>query len=248
MSIDGIVNAYKPSGITSKDFVDIFKKKYNVKKACFCGRLDPLARGKMIILCDEKCKLMPQTNGNNKIYQFEILFGLQTDSDDFMGLLINKNFDNIIFQEKLYKLKSELERNYINKNVEYYQNFHRYSSINIKGKPYWMYTKNNEVVEDIPNHLIKIYDIKIINIFERNLDEVIKINNLYINQIDKKHDFRQEEIIKQWNEFRFSNIKLPTFKIEANVSSGFYVRQFVQELSAKIDFPLLALDIHRVSI
>ena len=42
----------KPPGLTSKDFVDSIKQKENLKKVCYCGRLDPMARGQMIILGD----------------------------------------------------------------------------------------------------------------------------------------------------------------------------------------------------
>jgi len=80
-----IVN--KKSGITSKEMADIIKEKHNLKKICFCGRLDPMARGKMLLLGDEMCKQMDNHQQYDKTYQFEIVFGLQTDTDDFLGKL-----------------------------------------------------------------------------------------------------------------------------------------------------------------
>ena len=56
----------KPPGLTSKDFVDSIKEKENLKKVCYCGRLDPMARGQMIILGDEQCKLMNTINEKEK--------------------------------------------------------------------------------------------------------------------------------------------------------------------------------------
>ena len=56
----------------------------------FCGRLDPMARGKILLLINDECKKMPLYLNNNKTYQFEICFGFQTDTDDFLGLIENK--------------------------------------------------------------------------------------------------------------------------------------------------------------
>ena len=70
------------------------------------------------------------------------------------------------------------------------------------------------------------------------------INN--INTIDKNKNFRQESIIKQWN--KINRTYIFSLKFEMKVSSGFYIRQFVRDLSTKFDFPLIVHDIHRIFI
>ena len=83
----------KQSGCTINQFINDLKKTYNINKMCFCGRLDPMARGKVLVLFNDECKLMPQYLNLNKIYQFEICFGYKTDTDDFLGLIEEFNMN-----------------------------------------------------------------------------------------------------------------------------------------------------------
>ena len=68
-----------------------------------------------------------------------------------------------------------------------------------------------------------------------------------ISKIKSKHDFRQDEIIEQWKNFNFDE-ELISVKIKILVTSGFYIRQFVNDISEKINFPLLTFDINRTKI
>ena len=243
--MEKIYIANKPAGMTSKDFADKIKKSKNLKKICYCGRLDPMARGQMLFLGDESCKLMPQKNKNNKTYQFEICFGVQTDSDDPLGIIIDyeKDFDTVEIQNKLINILKKYN------DKEFNQNFHRYSSICIDGKPYWLLTKEKQIVTDIPSHTVKIHSIKNIGFFESVFTNFIENIIKTIDKLDRKHDFRQDEIIDRWEHFDFQfNKTITSLKIEMNVSSGFYVRQFVQDLSKEINFPLMVYDINRTDI
>ena len=64
--------------------------------------------------------------------------------------------------------------------------------------------------------------------------------------IDKTKNFRQEETIKQWNNIDL--VKLYYLKISLNVSSGFFVRQLISDISQAINMPLMCYSINRVSI
>lgn len=54
-----------------------------------------------------------------------------------------------------------------------------------------------------------------------------------INTIDITKNFRQKDIINQWNILKLD--KLPFIELELTVSSGFFVRQFVRDLSIQLD-------------
>ena len=71
------------------------------------------------------------------------------------------------------------------------------------------------------------------------------INNIIndINSVDKNKDFRQNKIIKQWENINREYIC--SIKIEMNVSSGFYIRQFIRDISELFDFPMVVYDINR---
>jgi tRNA pseudouridine(55) synthase len=229
----------KKCGYTINQLMESFKEENQIKKACFCGRLDPMARGKVLVLINEECKLMNTFLNMNKIYQFEICFGFQTDTDDFLGIIENSNDYDFCNKSKLID-----ELNSI-KNYEFFQQFHKYSSKRVNGK-----TIRSQILSEIPKHKVKILDCKVLDSNKYNFNNFIDNIIKNINTIDKSKDFRQEEIIKQWLNIKIKNEidLINSIKIQIEVSSGFYVRQFVRDLSNKYKYPFITFDINRLSI
>ena len=97
---------YKKEGLTMNQVIKIYKEKYNTNKMCYCGRLDPMARGKIILLKDQECKDMTKYNKLNKIYEFDIILGIKTSSDDPLGIIEQLDDTKLSFTEfnKIYKL------------------------------------------------------------------------------------------------------------------------------------------------
>jgi len=230
----------KPVGLTSKDFADLIKEKNNLRKICFCGRLDPMARGEMLLLGNDMCKKMDNYLKNDKIYQFEICLGFRTDTDDPLGIIQKHidQFDKEIIYNKI---------NYYLENMESSidQKFHKYSSIRINGKPAWLHSMEKHKFEK-PKHLVTIKNFKILTNITRNFNEFKNDIVNSISVIKKKHTFRQNDIIKQWKSINQDYIY--SIKLEFQVTSGFYVRQFVRDLSDAIKFPLMVYDINRIKI
>lgn len=233
----------KKSGMTSKELADSVKEKYNLKKICFCGRLDPMARGKMLLLGDEMCKQMDNHQRYDKTYQFDIVFGLQTDTDDFLGKLEKVQYVNNALS-LYYILKKKLEEH----PREFSQKFHKYSSIRVNGNPLWLHTKENKEIKKIPEHSVQIKSLQVFDLieskFEPFIDDIVKT----IENIDDKHDFRQDEIVYQWINFINKIDTIFSFKVKMTVTSGFYIRQFVRDISEQINFPLIVNDINRTDI
>lgn len=235
----------KPVGMTSKECAEEVKEKYNLKKVCFCGRLDPMARGKMLFLGNEMCKKMDNYKNLNKTYRFNICFGLQTDSDDPLGIIENYSIDFSFMEirEKIIKTIYDFTKD------EFEQKFHKYSSIKINGDPYWLHTKEKREIKDKPKHIVKINSLKILELIEYKNEAFFDTILDLIDRVDLSHDFRQDEIIKMWNNFCFKYEKnIFMLPVELNVTSGFYVRQFVRDISEIIDFPLMVYDINRINI
>ena len=238
-----IVN--KETGQTMGQLVKKYKKDY--KKVCFCGRLDPLARGKVLLLTNDECKQMPLYNGKDKTYQFEIILGLSTCSTDFMGepsyhFNINYDFDNIKQQIIDYMDKFN--------GKEFEQEYHCYSSKRVDGTPLWKITKQLGVYPK-QCHKVKLYDYK--HIEDKEYDyKIWREKNMNIVK-NVEGDFRQEMICDFWklrNKDRNNNTinKINSIKFEIKTSSGFYVRQLVKDISFHIKLDLLCYDINRTEI
>ena len=132
---------------------------------------------------------------------------------------------------------------YINNisNYEFNQKFHKYSSKKVNGK-----TIKEQQLDIIPTHNVKIYKTKYLGF--RYSDFKFFINSIIndISSINKNKNFRQNDIINQWTKIDRNYIF--SIKLEFKVSSGFYIRQFVRDLSDKFNFPMIVYDINRISM
>ncbi|MBR6506926.1 MAG: tRNA pseudouridine(55) synthase TruB [Clostridia bacterium] len=81
----GIINFYKPTGMTSQTAVNIVKRLTGAKKAGHCGTLDPLACGVLPIMLDNAVKASEYLTDHDKTYIAGIKLGITTDSGDITG-------------------------------------------------------------------------------------------------------------------------------------------------------------------
>jgi tRNA pseudouridine55 synthase len=85
LDISGWLVLDKPVGITSTHAVSKARWLYQAKKAGHAGTLDPLASGILPIAFGEATKTVPFVMDGQKTYRFEVLWGVETDSDDAEG-------------------------------------------------------------------------------------------------------------------------------------------------------------------
>ena len=220
-------------------------------KSCYIGRLDPMARGNMLFLENKDCSLMNTFIGTRKSYEFEIIIGLSTDTDDILGILDNKDL-NYNTESILSKVDLEINNSITITN----QKFHRYSSFMLrkgdKRLPIWEWNKLNKLdKEDIPSKEVSIDAISTIDHKTYTLKELLEDFIGRISLLNKKHTFRQQEIIQQWKNLTklySDQTSVRSIKVMCNVSSGFYIRELANTIKNKIKFPLLIHDINRTNI
>lgn len=83
--VDGWVNLHKPVGMTSNQALGIVKRALKPQKAGHAGTLDPLASGILPIALGEATKTVPYVQDSYKIYNFEVTWGEQRNTDDAEG-------------------------------------------------------------------------------------------------------------------------------------------------------------------
>jgi len=99
----GIIPIYKPSGPTSTDVIRKLKRKYKFNKIGHLGTLDPMAEGILPIMINQVTKLAPILDTSKKIYKTVIKFGIETDTNDITGKVINEKSDFKLEREDLIK-------------------------------------------------------------------------------------------------------------------------------------------------
>lgn len=81
---NGVICVNKPSGMTSHDVVAAIRRVFG-QKTGHTGTLDPAARGVLPICLGAATKLAQIMSDSDKAYRVEIIFGAETDTQDFTG-------------------------------------------------------------------------------------------------------------------------------------------------------------------
>jgi tRNA pseudouridine55 synthase len=102
LNASGFLLIDKPQGPTSFDIVSKIRKRFGIKKVGHCGTLDPLAEGLLVIAVGNATRLI-QYLGDDKVYEFGIIFGQQTATGDREGKIV-KECGEIPNEEKLLEV------------------------------------------------------------------------------------------------------------------------------------------------
>ena len=89
----------KPKGLTSSRVVELMRRKLKVK-AGHTGTLDPIATGLLIVLTGRRTKEASSFLTLNKSYEVKARLGMQTDTFDCDGKILQQN-DATITKEEL---------------------------------------------------------------------------------------------------------------------------------------------------
>lgn len=159
---DGFINLNKLENMTSHDVVNRVRKILNAKKVGHAGTLDPFATGVLPIAVGRATKFLEYLSDSFKIYRAGIFFGIETDTSDITGKIINQ-VDNFKFPNQT---EIEVALNKFTGKIK--QVPPKYSAIKINGrKAYELARKNVEF--EMPEREIFINSIKIINQNESEL-------------------------------------------------------------------------------
>lgn len=157
--MDGIVLINKEEGLTSRDVVNKIVKKLNLKKVGHAGTLDPIAKGLLVIGIGKGTKILDLLTMNTKEYIATSKIGIETETLDISGNILNKTNDFYLKREELI--------NTLNSFIgSYYQEVPKYSAVKINGKKLYEYARNDLNV-DLPKRLITIYKIELLE-FNKN--------------------------------------------------------------------------------
>lgn len=152
--MNGILLIDKPSGLTSRDVVNIVGKSLGTKKIGHTGTLDPLATGVMVLCVGKYTKLVELLTSYNKTYEASIVLGIKTDTLDITGKVLEEKCSNISLSDILLALKKF--------EGVYDQEVPIYSAVKINGKKLYEYARENKTIE-LPKRSVNISKISLIS-------------------------------------------------------------------------------------
>ena len=156
---NGILIIDKEKDMTSRDVVNIACGKLNTKHIGHTGTLDPIATGVLVLGVNNGCKIIDLLTSSDKVYEAEIVVGMETDTLDITGNIINTyNIENIDKDKVLDVVNSFYGK--------YLQEVPKYSAVHINGKRLHEYARNNEEVV-LPKREVEIFNIELISDLEK---------------------------------------------------------------------------------
>ena len=151
---NGILIVNKPSGITSRDVVNIVGKTLNTKKVGHTGTLDPMATGVLVLCLGNALKVCELITANDKEYIAKVILGIETETLDTTSPIINTKKTNIT-KEEIEKILNSFKGSYL-------QEVPKYSAVKINGKKLYEYAREGKEIE-LPKKMVTIYDIQLVS-------------------------------------------------------------------------------------
>ncbi len=172
----GVLNIYKPKGMTSHDVVAVLRKKLNIKQVGHTGTLDPFAEG-VLPVCIGKATRLIEYFDDDKEYLATIQFGCATDTYDIEGKITKTGSKKVTREEIQNALK--------NFEGEITQIPPIYSAIKVNGKKLYEYAREGKEINIEPRkvNIFKI-ELKDFNETSQQADILIKCSKgTYIRSI-----------------------------------------------------------------
>jgi tRNA pseudouridine55 synthase len=247
--IKKVIILNKKEGETPLAALEVFRRKKKIPKdipMTYAGRLDPMASGLLIILIGEECKNSNTYLALPKTYEFEVLFGISTDTYDVLGNVVAKACAEHL--ESLTKTTLEME---IRKNLKHFkgtfvQKYPLYSSKVVKGKALFEYGREGIPVE-APEKEVHVMSLRLLQL--RSIHNKKLLNDIQKRIHKVEGDFRQKEILHTWEMMLTQTTERYYIgSCKVTCGSGTYVRAICHSLGERMGIPALAYSIKRTRI
>jgi len=164
--MNGILNIFKPKGISSYKVVKEVKNILNIHKAGHAGTLDPSASGVLLVCLGQATKIVQFITGLKKYYQGEMTLGISTDSQDSEGKIIQRKEVKGDIDKKTFK---RIFKKYEGTIIQIPPMF---SAAHYKGERLYRLARKGIKVKRKPKE-VKIYQLSLIN-FNQNKNPVVE--------------------------------------------------------------------------
>lgn len=259
-----VVAVYKPRGWTPLQAV---RAVLPDEKAGYAGRLDPLARGVLVVVRGAGLARQEELQHTDKVYEFEVLLGISSDSCDVLGLP-SAGPGGSAFADGGAALRAlardgggaaatspwAAQAAALRDALWRWRGSHRqlvpaYSAVRVAGRPLFWWARRGRLAEvrtRLPPRSGRIAALEWLGARPLTAAEVLAAVHRRIGAVTG--DFRQAEAAAAWKRLlaRQPARQYAVAAVRATVSSGTYVRALARDMGAALGCGALAWDIHRV--
>jgi tRNA U55 pseudouridine synthase TruB len=245
----------KEIGETPLAAIQAWKKErpeYAGVPACYAGRLDPMASGKLLVLLGDECKRQRAYTDLDKEYEIEVLLDVGSDTGDALGIPEYAQQQTDVDE----KIIAGIIRSEHGAHLRAYPKF---SSKTVHGKPLFLHTLEGTLTDiKIPEHFEHIYRIKNKNSFVISSAELEARIGKFLDCVPRTDepskqlgkDFRVDAIRTHWQAL-FETAHERNFivlRLQVACASGTYMRSLAGRIGTELGTKALALLIKRTKI
>ncbi|EOU1108971.1 tRNA pseudouridine(55) synthase TruB [Clostridium perfringens] len=99
--MNGVINIYKNTGMTSFDVVAMVRRVAKMKKVGHTGTLDPAASGVLPVCLGKATKIIDYIMENKKVYRVNLKLGMFTDTYDLEGEVLREKDASHITKDEI---------------------------------------------------------------------------------------------------------------------------------------------------
>lgn len=225
---------------------------YTDTAACYAGRLDPMASGKLLILLGDECKQQRAYTNLDKEYEIEVLLDVGSDTGDALGMPEYSHKEVLVEKRNL----TDVLRKEIGAHLREYPAF---SSKTVNGKPLFLYALEGTLSHTkVPEHIERIYRIQCQSVCTISDTELETRISEFLDRVPRTsepskrlgEDFRVDAIRARWIAL-FKTIPERNFivlRLTVTCASGTYMRSLASRIGTSLHSKALALSIKRTKI
>lgn len=220
--------------------------------ACYAGRLDPMASGKLLVLLGDECKRLRDYASLDKEYEIEVLLDVESDTGDALGMP-TPAVQEARTDESSVALALARE---LGAHVRAYPVF---SSKTVGGKPLFLHALEGALhTIEVPTHIERIYRIRPSGTYTLSSAELERRVMEFLSRVPHTaepskrlgRDFRVDAIREKWQAL-FDVARGKSFvviRMKVICASGAYMRALAGRIGESLGSKALALSIRRTRI
>lgn len=253
----GIINVWKPAGLSSTQTSSKIKRITNNNKAGHVGTLDPFADGVLPVALGRSTNIIRYMDDFTKTYRVLIHFGQNTHTQDLSGEVVASNWPSQedldlfttnpdVLTERLEEAKSKLVG-------EVTQAVPKYSALKQDGKPLYWYARQGIEVP-VKTREIQVYSA---NLIAAGVNDDIDNSQLLTEESLRANCPNEQKAILEhfpnWqrvdsNLDEPAEVGLPSLWaiFDVKVSSGTYIRTWAEDLGNLLGYGAYAFRLRRL--
>lgn len=238
-----IIPLYQPQGSSSHLLARAYGDSIG-EKATHTGTLDPMAEGVLIVLTGKDRYKKGELSDWHKYYQFEIIWGVTTDSLDLLGLTQSQKENQMTEISQVRETVNHYLQITLNDFIgEYRQQMPDFSAKRMAGKSAFDFAKEGREIEETYTD-VDLFSARVLGHRVIESEELLETIEQKVARV--QGEFRQAEVINNWQNY-LSKLSNQYFisTIEIETSKRFYVRSFVRDLAERLQIPATTFSIVR---